>query len=1036
MIKEKQINKKKQLLDLMTSDEYNCILSFLEDVYLSEYDLKIFTVRASNLFLAFKDLLLEENGGRAKVLYRGKYTTPEKEPIIIVDKVLDYHTNFIARNQIRNILLVDDILIDGRTTATLYNSVAKKYPNIQIDIKVCVIKDDVLKKSEAVINNAHYELNGDLGICKHYSQIFADILMVMNQPNISFVPYIKIGTKNARSQGNAMCNELEELCHWMRDHNTVHELHFDSKEDKPLYESWFWVEDTIRKNQLVSTLRLNHNLTDDEYSIVPLVSLNPVSQKELASQLQELDRKGVFSANYAKELKKPIESYEVIDYCALFFTASFLWFYLFCKKANPNEINWETYIDHTKEVMEFGCELLDWNRVLKMDQEELEGIFEIIGTENGSNEFDSEIFTISNRTINQLYKSFKAIINKHEKDETDYQVKWSTIIHSFLRVECELNKKIPRVRKKKGELNGHDYFSEEIVGLPINLLVKNTEDTERKIVYWELLKAIDQRSGFIFPKKIVTSDSKIYLASLIFSGEQSYKSVGYDFTKTIEELDPQFSSFYEDSKKNFEDINRVLKENRPVFERLQETIKNLFGVLLKLVVVLWRIITRSFLLNVSISFLVIMLLLYILFKIAPHTAFITFSGKYDTVHLNTSAENIVIQKEEPPSKDLIYSNGITYAYNCHLVNNHSSFSHILIRMCGSYRFQSVTPELADSDITKDTDYRNPFGGDGILILANSSEETMEAFYYNLKDYFRNSIAGNNYNDHKSATENYIIDFLVHVIESTSIYRWIMQEIIAYKATNRDLTITYTPSDEYYNIEGNNILCFSPGFIVTPLNDQCYIDILAEDSYSAAPLYTIPITNDFLINCLLPTETENPSGLLFTGNCDVQKAPHDLLTVNGLLDIQAKVEGDFEFSYGYEPKEYELIGGRQIELDSRYAKLDLYIEPKYNKTSISLSGEVTGGYVSSVNLFPSFGSWYRENVYLVPLTLISTIFAAVTLIRSSNNSSSIMEIFQKEKKSTIPTVIIKLDTQSPITIATDENNTSAKVEIKEGRHTES
>ena len=48
----------------------------------------------------------------------------------------------------------------------------------------------------------------------------------------------------------------------------------------------------------------------------------------------------------------------------------------------------------------------------------------------------------------------------------------------------------------------------------------------------------------------------------------------------------------------------------------------------------------------------------------------------------------------------------------------------------------------------------------------------------------------------------------------------------------------------------------------------------------------------------------------------------------------------------------------------------------------------------------------------------------------------MEIFNKEKKSTIPTVIIKLDTQSPITIATDENNTSAKVAIEEGRHTES
>lgn len=55
----------------------------------------------------------------------------------------------------------------------------------------------------------------------------------------------------------------------------------------------------------------------------------------------------------------------------------------------------------------------------------------------------------------------------------------------------------------------------------------------------------------------------------------------------------------------------------------------------------------------------------------------------------------------------------------------------------------------------------------------------------------------------------------------------------------------------------------------------------------------------------------------------------------------------------------------------------------NKLELTLSGKVDGATISDVNMFPSFFGWFRDNIYLAPLSLVSIVFASVSLLHKQN-----------------------------------------------------
>lgn len=54
--------------------------------------------------------------------------------------------------------------------------------------------------------------------------------------------------------------------------------------------------------------------------------------------------------------------------------------------------------------------------------------------------------------------------------------------------------------------------------------------------------------------------------------------------------------------------------------------------------------------------------------------------------------------------------------------------------------------------------------------------------------------------------------------------------------------------------------------------------------------------------------------------------------------------------------------------------------KRNMRKIILTGSAEEAAISKLSIFPDFPTWFRENIYLIPLTLISTIFGGVAIIK--------------------------------------------------------
>lgn len=104
----------------------------------------------------------------------------------------------------------------------------------------------------------------------------------------------------------------------------------------------------------------------------------------------------------------------------------------------------------------------------------------------------------------------------------------------------------------------------------------------------------------------------------------------------------------------------------------------------------------------------------------------------------------------------------------------------------------------------------------------------------------------------------------------------------------------------------------------------------------------------------------------------------ILNLYELEAISSQSDGKINFSYTPSSIEYDL-NHQQVSLYSKEGRMQANIVFDGKVQSFSLYGIVNKASISEMNLFPSFFNWYRDNIYLAPITLITTIFGGVTLM---------------------------------------------------------
>lgn len=93
-------------------------------------------------------------------------------------------------------------------------------------------------------------------------------------------------------------------------------------------------------------------------------------------------------------------------------------------------------------------------------------------------------------------------------------------------------------------------------------------------------------------------------------------------------------------------------------------------------------------------------------------------------------------------------------------------------------------------------------------------------------------------------------------------------------------------------------------------------------------------------------------------------------------------GKLTISYTPNAEEY-VLKKQELYLFSDDSSLNISYNIE-NGTAF-VSGYVNDATLSQMNLFPNFWNWYFSNIYMAPLTLISTVFTALSMMNASKKN---------------------------------------------------
>lgn len=104
-----------------------------------------------------------------------------------------------------------------------------------------------------------------------------------------------------------------------------------------------------------------------------------------------------------------------------------------------------------------------------------------------------------------------------------------------------------------------------------------------------------------------------------------------------------------------------------------------------------------------------------------------------------------------------------------------------------------------------------------------------------------------------------------------------------------------------------------------------------------------------------------------------------ITLIQVVSCIVRGNGKLTISYTPTPEEYSLKK-QDLFLLSENSSLTLSVDVETGK--VSIWGYADKAMLSQMSLFPSLWNWYFSNIYMAPLTLISTVFAAVSMMNAS------------------------------------------------------
>ena len=494
------LNKKKILLRIFTMAAYRKLLGFISDVYLADYDLKLLLARKfSNLYQCLWELALEEDGGRVRKLYEEKRRDPNwREPVIISDRALEAELYFLRQEdsaangrRLERILLVDDIIIHGRTVSALHERIVKQFQDMgrtvpQIDIwayaenKGQILDKDCLKERRVYMPCGESEW-------RDISNRIVDCFHALSEPYTSYVPNLVFSLKSP--EGQKLLQAAKSNTSW-----------FQMEGPRAATEgtkAYAWIAPKRYGNTLFESVRLYVNEELDKCVFVPMVSLLPLEENGLKNYEEEL--KPLIRKEYWLCMRSAGGD---LEYRTIIYAISALWGKLFLESQGIHKAP----VALDKESLNFSRLILNIEELEKMSESQLETCMR---------QLEKGAALVDETAVWKLAPDFEKL-----KTCVPDSAAGGTIdgIEAFLFGNGELDE------KQWKESNGSLADSKRLAGYPVVFLYKALvgEGVERRTFFVRLLQAIDSGKGSIVAKSFIVNGNR-YFVSLLHGGEQNYR---------------------------------------------------------------------------------------------------------------------------------------------------------------------------------------------------------------------------------------------------------------------------------------------------------------------------------------------------------------------------------------------------------------------------------------------------------------------------------------------------------------------------------
>lgn len=492
------LKQKKRILKKIGKEDYLALIKYIEEIYLAEYDLKILMARkASTLFSALLPLTLAENGGRVKRLYKERYEG-EDEPLIISNRALVMLKKAIQDGQYKRILLIDDIIIHGRTLDDIYKLI-KSWLGEEENYRIKVY---ALAESEnGVIQNKEFQADKETkrvcgtGQWRALSNEIVNIFYLTGETYTSYVPAFRIPADS--EYGRILANELYSGGLFAEQTNRDMHVNFT--------KSFVHVSDEEFRFGLNCSMRV-YEMASQEYVLVPMVMVKPMEKADLTACMTIL--KDLCSKEYWHALE--LVSEEEIVYRTFIYIMSVVWGGIFLEETLNIPFR-EVQRDVRKEHLHFSREVLKTDIQKGMSLQKWKELWHNVN--NSFKESDGIESVIEGEPdFIELKETFDNNIKVFQENNISLDSEnTKRLMGRFLYLNGNLDE------KRCGESES----DKRLLGYPLYKLAAELKKTGQEWVN-AVLYAIDYGKGSIV-SRTKEYNGKQYFYSVIHAGEQNYK---------------------------------------------------------------------------------------------------------------------------------------------------------------------------------------------------------------------------------------------------------------------------------------------------------------------------------------------------------------------------------------------------------------------------------------------------------------------------------------------------------------------------------